>query len=77
MVIVYCSLFQEMKLVLHKLAEKMLPIALFLCFAALTVHSENSDIPSTLHEIYLLQCYEFTIRFKIGSVNFWFNLPPR
>ena len=54
----------------------MLPIALFLCFAALTVHSENSDIPSTLHEIYLLQCYEFTIRFKIGSVNFWFNLPP-
>ena len=46
-VIVYCSLFQEMKLVLHKLAEKMLPIALFLCFAALTVHSENSDIPRT------------------------------
>ena len=32
----------------------MLPIALFLCFAALTVHSENSDIPGTLHEIYLL-----------------------
>ena len=52
----------------------MLPIALFLCFAALTVHSENSDIPSTLHEIYLLQCYEFTIRFKIRSINFWFNL---
>ena len=70
MVIVYCSLFQEMKLVLHKLAEKMLPIALFLCFTALTVHSENSDIPSTLRKIYLLQCYEFTIRFKITSANF-------
>ena len=76
MVITYCSLFQEMKLV-HKPAEKMLPNALFLCFAVLTVHSENSNIPSTLHKIYLhkiiLQLYDFTTRFEIGSVNFRFN----
>ena len=70
---VYCSLFQEMKLVIHKPTEKMLPIGLFLCFAVLTVHSKNYDIPSTLHKKYLLQFYEFTTRFKIGSVNFWFT----
>ena len=70
---VYCSLFQDMKLVMHKPTEKMLPIGLFLCFAVLTVHSKNYDIPSTLHEKYLLQFCEFTTRFKIGSVYFWFT----
>ncbi|KAM7426224.1 hypothetical protein ABFA07_022463 [Porites harrisoni] len=38
-----------MKLVLHKLGEKMLPIALFLCFAALTVHTTNSS-PTVFHQ---------------------------
>ena len=47
----------------------MLPIGLFLCFAVLTVHGKNYDIPSTLHKKYVLQFYEFTTRFKIGSVN--------
>ena len=70
---VYCSLFQDMKLVMHKSTEKMLPIGLFLCFAVLTVHSKNYDIPSTLHEKCLLQFCEFTTRFKIGSVYFWFT----
>ena len=67
---VYCSLFQEVKLVMHKPTAKMLPIGLLLCFAVLTVHSKNYDIPSTLHKKYLLQFYEFTTRFIIGSVNF-------
>ena len=70
---VYCSLFQEVKLVMHKPTAKMLPIGLLLCFAVLTVHSKNYDIPSTLHKKYLLQFYEFTTRFIIGSVNFWFT----
>ena len=47
---VYCSLFQEVKLVMHKPTAKMLPIGLLLCFAVLTVHSKNYDIPSTLHK---------------------------
>ena len=53
-VIVYCSLFQGMNLVIHKPTEKMLPIRLFLCLAALTVHGKNYKIPSTLHKKYFL-----------------------
>ncbi|KAM7435666.1 hypothetical protein ABFA07_014457 [Porites harrisoni] len=53
-----------MKLVLHKLAEKMLPIALFLCFAALTVHTTNSSPPVFPQKTTSGKCCSFPFKYK-------------
>ena len=58
---------------MHRPTEKMLPIGLFLCFAVLTVHSKNYDIPSTLHEKYNFASSQQDLKLD----QFIFGLQPR